>query len=185
METSEITISWECWPAAGLVSPGLHSLHLLRYWRQGGRLGGMIIGSYLLLTLSWHSETSNCESKYSLHQENLPIMMGAGHYCDQLSHRSGKWDVINVAVNNNIRIYCGNLPHQLKSDLTRPLGSHYRHTEPPQPGTVPTLPVAISLNSTNALIVKQRTKRISEVSYRLFARHFCIFYLYLFSYQYL
>ena len=109
METSEITISWECWPAAGLVSPGLHSLHLLRYWRQGGRLGGMIIGSYLLLTLSWHSETSNCESKYSLHQENLPIMMGAGHYCDQLSHRSGKWDVINVAVNNNIRIYCGKI----------------------------------------------------------------------------
>ena len=85
------------WP----LSPGLHSLHLLRYWRQGG--------SYLLLTLSWHSETSNCESKYSLHQENLPIMMGAGHYCDQLSHRSGKWDVINVAVNNNIRIYCGRI----------------------------------------------------------------------------
>ena len=102
-------------PLAGTVgrqpsaSPGLHSLHLLRYWRQGG--------SYLLLTLSWHSETSNCESKYSLHQENLPIMMGAGHYCDQLSHRSGKWDVINVAVNNNIRIYCGKITTAIEVKL--------------------------------------------------------------------
>ena len=77
----------------------------------------MIRGSYLLLTLSWHSETSNCESKYSLHQENLPIMMGAGHYCDQLSHRSGKWDVINVAVNNNIRIYCGKITTAIEVKL--------------------------------------------------------------------
>ena len=163
-----------CWSPLGYI-------HYI-YWDIAG--GGRSREAPISLPLPG-CITSTGESKYSLHQENLPIMMGAGHYCDQLSHRSGKWDVINVAVNNNIRIYCGNLPHQLKSDLTRPLGSHYRHTKPPQPGTVPTLPVPISLNSTNALIVKQRTKRISEVSYRLFARHFCIFYLYLFSYQYL
>ena len=103
------------------------------YWDIGGRLGagGMIRGSYLLTTLSWHSETSNCESKYSLHQENLPIMMGAGHYCDQLSHRSGKWDVINVAVNNNIRIYCGKITTaiEVKLDIK---SCRWRH-----PGQVP------------------------------------------------
>ena len=116
METSEITISWECWPAAG--KPPLGYIHYI-YWDIGGREPGrgMIRGEYLLLTLSWHSETSNCESKYSLHQENLPIMMGAGHYCDQLSHRSGKWDVINVAVNNNIRIYCGKITTAIEVKL--------------------------------------------------------------------
>ena len=44
-------------------------------------------------------------------------MMGAGHYCDQLSHRSGKWDVINVAVNNNIRIYCGKITTAIEVKL--------------------------------------------------------------------
>ena len=95
----------------------------------------MIRGSYLLTTLSWHSETSNCESKYSLHQENLPIMMGAGHYCDQLSHRSGKWDVINVAVNNNIRIYCGKITTEaieVKLDIKSSLGRHTRDKSPPR-----------------------------------------------------
>ena len=43
--------------------------------------------------------------------------MGAGHYCDQLSHRAGKWDVINVAVNNNIRIYCGKITTAIEVKL--------------------------------------------------------------------
>ena len=135
METSEITISWECWPAAGSL-PWVTFITFIEILEAGRQAGGMIIGSYLLLTLSWHSETSNCESKYSLHQENLPIMMGAGHYCDQLSHRSGKWDVINVAVNNNIRIYCGKITTaiEVKLDIKSCVARHTRDKALPRGG---------------------------------------------------
>ena len=171
----------------------------------------MIRGSYLLLTLSWHSETSNCESKYSLHQENLPIMMGAGHYCDQLSHRSGKWDVINVAVNNNIRIYCGKITTAIEVKLDI---KSCRETPGTSPFLVSCLVVVVlwSIGDlcyilghipgeksgqsflasepraglvSSHLIIFSRLGLLSEQRRFSVARHFCIFYLYLFSYQYL
>ena len=104
METSEITISWNCWPAAECL-PWVTFITFIEILPVEGEAERLL--SLSLSPAASHQLTG--ESKYSLHQENLPIMMGAGHYCDQLSHRSGKWDVINVAVNNNIRIYCGRI----------------------------------------------------------------------------
>ena len=60
----------------------------------GGKLGTVACKYSLQPELSWGQPGD------SAHNDRRRSLM------DQLTYRSGKWDIINVTLNNNILIYC-------------------------------------------------------------------------------
>ena len=158
METLDITIRhWMLaespgWLGTATDSPGLHSLQLLRYcdirirrgeqWRPTLQHWEIKIFVRRKYVAAWHLPVSRrLEGSWERQLVNILCSLSRGQpgdsahndrrrsLMDQLTYRSGKWDIINVTLNNNILIYCAApTAHRAQTQISI-RGSHCQYND--------------------------------------------------------